>query len=259
MADSQDFQDLMMDAPIFYIEPDSVTDDRVILPDTEGHHAISVMRLARGYLVVVIDGLGNAWRGEIAATSGRKKVEIALHSQVRNFGEPNVRLTLACGLSTGYKFDSIVQKGTELGVSRFVPLITEKSKVKIDDPRRARTKLTRYEKVALAAVKQCRRSFRPEITRPVAFERYVGEIDSETPTLIFHPSRDSVALDNVPLDSPSRVNLIVGPESGFSPSEVETARDRGAISVSLGTRILRAENAGPVICALVMDRLGELR
>ncbi len=248
-----------MEPPLFYIKPDSVKDDRVILPDTEGHHAISVMRLSRADLVVVVDGLGHAWRGEIAAISGRKRVEIAVHSQVRNFGEPNVRLTLACGLSTGYKFDTVIQKGTELGVSRFVPLITEKSKVKIDDPKRARTKRTRFEKVALAAMKQCRRSLRPEITLPVSFEDYLNEIDSDTPTIIFHPSNKSVLIEAVPLDGLSRVNLIVGPESGFSPPEVDAALDQGAVCVSLGRRILRTETAGPAICALVMGQLGELR
>ena len=249
-----------MQPPIFYASEPSILNDGLTLPKAEAHHAAKVLRLKKGALVIVVDGLGNAYRAAIDRVTRTGIVEVRIHSKARNFGEPNVVMTLASGLSAGHKFDSLIEKGTEIGVKRFVPLLTEKSKVRIEDPKRVRTKLNRYEKVAVAAMKQCRRSYRPEITSPVRFGDYLNELDESSLSLIFHPSSKGGRLEDVPLDSgQKRVNIIVGPESGFSEDEVDLALAKGARIVSLGSRILRTETAGPVVCALVMNWLGELR
>lgn len=249
-----------MEIPIFYAEPSAVKDGHIVLPKTESHHASRVLRLKKGEMILVVDGLGNAYRGDVSRVPRTGLVEVRVHSHARNFGEPGVVLSLAAGLSAGYKFDTVVEKGTELGVKRFIPLITEKSKVKIEDPKRARTKVSRYEKVALAAMKQCRRSYRPEISQPVKFNDYLREIDPDSFTLLFHPSSQAGLLDDVEFDRDlKRVNVIVGSESGFTPDEVDQAVAKNVKVVSLGSRILRAETAGPVVCALVMSKLGELR
>lgn len=249
-----------MEIPIFYAEPSTIIDGQVALSKTESHHASRVLRLKKGEIVIVVDGLGNGYRGDISRIARDGLVEIRVHSHARNFGEPGVVLSLAAGLSAGYKFDTVVEKGTELGVKRFIPLITEKSKVKIDDPKRARTKINRYEKVALAAMKQCRRAYRPEISSPVKFSDYLREIDTDSLTLLFHPSSQSGLFEDTEFDRGlKRVNVIVGSESGFTPDEIDLATAKGVKLVSLGSRILRTETAGPVVCALVMSKLGELR
>ncbi len=251
---------MTMEPAIFYADPSRITEAGVVLPKTEAHHAAKVLRLKKGDLVIVVDGLGNAHRGSISRLGRSGIVDVTFHSLTRNFGEPNAVLTLASGLSTGHKFDTIVEKGTELGVKRFVPVITEKSTVKIDDPRRARTKVSRYEKVALAAMKQCRRSYRPEIASPVSFKDYLNEIDSGSLNLIFHPAASATNLDDIAFEPGlKRVLIMVGPESGFSANEVALAIDLGVKPVNLGRRVLRTETAGPVACALIMNKLGELR
>ena len=123
-------------APIFYAPPQNRTEDIIVLPASEGRHAKNVMRLTRGAPVIVVDGLGTAYRGELTSGPRSKQVTIRVHTESRHFGEPLIRLTLAAGLSAGYKFDEIIEKGTELGVTRFVPLITAKSRIKLDDPKR---------------------------------------------------------------------------------------------------------------------------
>jgi 16S rRNA (uracil1498-N3)-methyltransferase len=250
-----------MEPPIFYAPPSARKDNVITLDAVESHHAVNVMRLGPPAQVVVVDGLGAAFRGEILSVRPKTKVTIGVHSEVRNFGEPAVRLTLAAGLSANYKFDTVIQKGTELGVKRFVPILSEKSKVKVDDPRRAATKQRRLEKVALAAIKQCRRAYRPDISLPTALGDYLREIDSESINLLFHPSKTGASLERVlPEGRPvKRVCLLVGPESGFSDDELDMAVRAGFSCVSLGERILRTETAGPVACAVVMHLLGELR
>jgi len=245
---------------IFYADPSRITENGVTLPKAEAHHAAKVLRLRKGDIVMVVDGLGNAYRGSITRLGRSGIVDVTFHSLTRNYGEPNVVLTLASGLSAGYRFDTVVEKGTELGVKRFVPIVTEKSKVRIEDPARGRTKVNRYEKVALAAMKQCRRSYRPEIAFPVRFKDYLNEIDSGSLNLIFHPEASTKNIDDISFEPGlKRVQIIVGPESGFSADEIAMAVDRGAVPVRLGSRVLRTETAGPVACALIMNKLGELR
>jgi 16S rRNA (uracil1498-N3)-methyltransferase len=249
-----------MDAPLFYAPPEAVDGDHIELPKSESHHAISVMRLKRGDIVIVINGLGQACRGEIEQIGRGKNVLVRVHARLRNFGEPIVRVTLAAGLSVGSKQDSIVQKATELGIKRFVPILSERSRVKLEDPKRATSKIRRLEKVALAAVKQCRRSYCPEIADPISFESFLKETEPSDTHLLFHPSETAESLQKyLPDDNVSRVTLLLGPEAGFSDDEVAAAKAAGYAIVSLGSRILRSETAAPVACALVMAHLGELR
>lgn len=245
--------------PLFYAPLANRDGDMIALPPDEARHAVKVLRLETGAIVVVVDGQGNACRGEVASISTRKTT-VRVHSEIRDFGEPSVRLTLAAGLSVGSKFDSVVQRGTELGVTRFVPLITGKSKVTLDDPKRARTKVNRWTKVALASMKQCRRSVLPEIATPTTFETFLSQLDPADHTLIFHTGSDSVGIDSIEFpDRVRRVSLLVGPESGFSDDEMRLAADAGLTVVNLGQRVLRTETAGPTVTALVMANLGEFR
>ncbi len=248
-----------MQPPLFYAPPENYDNNKIILPDKESHHARKVLRLGKGEPVIVIDGLGNACRGEISTGQYSKKTEISIHNRIRNFGEPNIRLTLAAGLSTNYKFDSVVEKGTELGVKRFVPLLTEKSIVKMDNDKRIKSRISRLEKVALAATKQCRRSYRPDITAPLKFMDFMKETDPDCLNLIFHPGEKGILFHNFEFDRDyRRACLIVGSESGFSNTEVLLALETGFQQVTLGERILRTETAGPAVCALLMNALGEL-
>ena len=153
----------------------------IALPAAEAHHAVAVMRLQEGERVIVVDGCGMAVRGEIVRAS-KNRVDVKPHADIRNFGEPSVRLTLAAGLSAGEKFDTVVEKGTELGVKRFVPIISEKSRVKLAEPSKAAARRTRLEKVALAAMKQCRRSYRPEIATPLTLRQFLEETEDRKST-----------------------------------------------------------------------------
>ena len=248
-----------MAIPIFYAPPGNRQGDKITLGPAEAHHAVAVMRLKQGDRVIVVDGCGMAARGEIV-TFSKSKVEVVSHADIRNFGEPSVRLTLAAGLSVGEKFDTVVEKGTELGVLRFVPIISEKSKVKLADPAKAAARRTRLEKVALAAMKQCRRSHRPDIATVLTLRQFLDETDDSDLNLAFLPSENAKSLDILSsYAGVARVNLLVGPESGFSEQEEEYILRAGFVPIALGPRILRTETAGPVVTALVMDRLGELK
>lgn len=247
-----------MEAPVFYAPPDRVEGDTIVLPPEEAHHAKQVLRLAVGDAVLVVDGEGLAYRGAISDLKVKRSALVQIHDRLRGLGEPMVKLTLAAGLSTAHKFDTIVQKGTELGVTRFVPLVTERSKVTLD-PRRASTRVARLAKVALAAMKQCRRSVLPQIGQPISLEDFLSETDRSDSLLMFHPDQKAVPLSSMAEDELGpRITALVGPESGFSAGEVVDAVKAGFEVVRLGDRVLRSETAGPAVCALLMFYCGEL-
>jgi 16S rRNA (uracil1498-N3)-methyltransferase len=232
--------------------------DEIELPAAEAAHAMKVLRLRAGELVMLVDGLGTACRAELVTVSP-KRVSARVIALIRDMGETRLRVTLAAGLSTASKFDSVVQRGTELGVKRFVPLITERSKVAIEDARRAKTRHARLTNVAIAALKQCRRSYLPEISLPTSFEDFLAQHDPSTLGLVFHAGPGGRKLRSVAAaDSVRRLTLLVGPESGFTDEEVGLAVGRGFAQIDLGPRVLRTETAGPVVAALLMQHFGEL-
>jgi len=154
--------------------------------------------LKAGAAVLVIDGNGTAYRGHIDRIAPRKQiVEITPYDTIRNYGEPEVIVTLGAGLSTGTKFSTIIEKGTELGVRRFVPIVCEKSKVKIDGEQKTRARGSRFERVALAAAKQCRRAYRPEISLPVSFDTFLRQTDNSELRILFDPSQPATRLEKV--------------------------------------------------------------
>lgn len=245
--------------PIFYADPDLIVNEQVVLGKEDSHHAVTVMRLKPPEIVIVIDGQGTAYRGEIINIDRKKLVTVKFHSTIRNFGETSSKVCLAIGMSANYKLDTVIQKGTELGVKRFVPLLTEKSKIKLNSSKKKYSKVKRLEKIALSAIKQCRRSYIPEISEPVKFNEYLKQTEKTDLNLIFHTSYNSEKFNLNSIDkSLKRINLLVGPESGFSNDEYELALEAGFKTVSLGDRILRTETAGIIISGVVMYLLNEL-
>lgn len=243
----------------YYTIPDNIIENWLFLKGDEAHHARNVMRLKKGDTLTAVDGIGNAYNCVIEKiSSGEIRCEII--SRVRNFGEPLHRVTLAAGLSTGFKFDEVIQRCTELGVSRFIPMLTEKSKMKLEDDKRIRTKLARWEKVTVASMKQTRRSYLPKIETIVNFGQAMDLVKEDHPKILFDPTYGKKPVNAALFTEDDRnISLFIGPESGFSPDEVMLAGEKGFIPATLGSRILRTENASPAAVAIVMNLIGELR
>ena len=250
-----------MEPPIFFAPPGAVQGKNIILPAAEAHHARTVLRIKKNSQVIVVDGLGKAFRGTVTRLSSRTVTIVEIQNEIRGFGEPFARVILAAGLSEGFKFDEVVQKCTELGIKKFVPLVTEKSRIKIRASAKFDNKLKRLKRVALGAMKQSRRSYCPVISPVMKLSDFLNSEskDEDSRKIIFHPVKQRRLIDHVKLlKNCKNVTILIGPESGFSDSEVETALANDFSPISLGERILRTENASPVACALVMYWLGEL-
>lgn len=235
----------------FIYQSEDLTDDMITIGGSEAHHITRVMRLGRGDLIRMIDGQGTAHICEISAVDTRK-LNCRIIKTLKNSGESGLYLTLAIGLSAAVRFDTVIEKATEAGVSRLVPLVTEKGKAKTGDQGAATRKMQRWRRICEAAVKQSGRSRIPEISGPVSFNDFMADCNSAG-TVLFHPTdREDNITAKVELKGLQKMTLLVGPESGFSAGELEAARSQGIATISLGERILRTETAGTILPALII-------
>jgi 16S rRNA (uracil1498-N3)-methyltransferase len=243
----------------FYSPPEYIVDDVVRIKGEEARHIARVLRHKKGEIISVVDGAGVRYKVALELVR-RDEVEGRVIHQVRRENEPVTNITLAAGISTGAKMDLIIEKGTELGVRKFIPVYTEQATVELDDPAKTKKRFSRWNKVAIAAMKQSLRSYLPKIEGPVAFTDLIQLSTGYDRSLVasLEPGAKNVkfALES---ETPLRnVLLLVGPESGFTAEELEMSKEKALIPVKLGPRRLRTETACITLCSLVLGYLGEL-
>jgi 16S rRNA (uracil1498-N3)-methyltransferase len=247
----------------FYSPPAAFSPDEqtVSLSADEARHARGVLRLQPGDEVHVFDGAGKEFRCAV-----REFVrDGATLDVVEEVGparpESPLDLTLAVALLKGEKFDLIVQKATELGASRIVPVATSRADVRIRNADDAQRKITRWQRIALEAAKQCGRARLLEIEGPVGFKALIDRPAEEGELRLMFAERNGTSLEEVqrnPQSGCPKVFALVGPEGGWADEEIELAREAGWKIITLGGRTLRAETAAIAIVALLQHRFGDL-
>jgi len=240
----------------YFVEPKNVFKDELVISGKEAHHLSRVMRKKTGERIWVVDGEGGAYEVEIA-DKDKKQIHCTILQKRRRVGEPVAHLTLAQGVLKGEKFELLIQKATEIGVSRIIPLLSKRTIVKP-----GKNKKTRWTTIARSAMKQCGRSIIPEITKPLPLQKVLSQGIDSSLRFIAQAHESSKPLYHYFTESKSffrkKALIVVGPEGGFTEEEVRLAQEQGFQKVSLGPRRLRAETAGIVFSALVLSRLGEL-
>lgn len=241
----------------FFVPPQAIVGQEAHLGPELARRMERVLRLRAGDHVLLLDNSGREYELEITALTAAAAHGIVLASR-EGAGEPNVRLVLYQALIKGQRFDWVLEKGTELGVAAFVPILSSRSQVRPSSASSAR--LERWRRVIVEAAEQSGRCRLPEVSLPLPFEEacaaaaglrvlpWEGERDASLGDLL---AAQQLA---VPV-----VSLFIGPEGGFPLEEVEFARRLGVRTVSLGRRILRAETAAIVVAALVLHELGDLK
>lgn len=239
----------------FFVPPDVLGGREVALPRELSHRLATVLRLKRGDRVLLADGLGRDYEVEITALTPRS-VQAAVVGEGASPPEPALELVLYQALVRPQRFELVLEKGTELGVARFVPLVSGRAQVKTEggSPRGER-----WRRIVTEAAEQCGRGRVPAVDPPAAF----AEAVRTAPGLRLLPWEGERSrglrsyLRGLQL-IPELVSLFIGPEGGFAEEEAALAREAGCVAVSLGPRVLRSETAGIVAVALVMHELGEM-
>ena len=220
----------------------------------EARHLRDVLRLKAGDEVYVFDGRGREFRCSIVNMS-RHAAELHIESEVEPAKpESQLELNLCVALLKGEKFDLVVQKATELGVTKVTPLITRYADIHLRDESDSAKRVGRWQRIALEAAKQSGRAFVPEISAPVTFESVAVEGLG-----VMFSERSGEPLASLIEPAQTAVTALVGSEGGWSDEEIESVRARNFHVITLGGRILRAETAAITVTALLQHMFGDLK
>jgi 16S rRNA (uracil1498-N3)-methyltransferase len=231
----------------FYLPPGAWNDAPPVLDERQSHHAVDVLRLGVGARVTVFDGCGNEAPARLLS-AGRGGVTVA-PGPVTASPELPCRLTLAQAVPKGRTMDLIVQKAVELGASCILPVLSERTVVRMDR-REAARKALRWRETAIEACKQCGRNHLPEIAEPRAPSEFFSSLPAHEMLLVASLQPDARPMKEVLAAAleergrkPGSVLILVGPEGDLTPAEVAMAKSNGCLPVSLGPIILRSETA----------------
>jgi 16S rRNA (uracil1498-N3)-methyltransferase len=222
----------------FFVAPGLTTSDRFPLPDAISHQVRRVLRMRDGDRIVLLTGDGTEAEcrldGDDCVVEARRAAS----------GEPRHRLTACQALLKGDGLEHVVRQGTEIGVAGFRLIITERCVPREVTPRR----LERLRAIAREAAEQSERGVVPPVEAPVALEAVL----SPTSVLLFERNQ-GVRLSQLP---PAET-VVIGPEGGFAPAEVDAALSAGLVVAGLGRRILRSESVAPAAAAVILSRTGD--
>lgn len=236
-----------MRAKRFFIPPGRIQGGQAVLSPDQSRHLRTVLRLGPGDSVELFDGEGAGYEG-VVETAGRQ-VRIGSLRRLKVSEVKSRHIILAAALIKSSRFEWILEKGTELGVEVFIPMTTRFSSIRLPDSK-VPSRLDRWRRIVREASKQCRRFEVPKIREPVGIEDLITTraYPDCLKLMLYEKACESWS---PPDNNNESVLLCIGPEGGWHPSEVESAKSAGFWTVSLGPRILRVETAAIAAVALI--------
>ncbi|HTW90821.1 MAG TPA: RsmE family RNA methyltransferase [bacterium] len=235
-----------------YYSPTPPKDGMLTITGPEARHISRVMRHEVGSVIGVVDGAGGEHEVELTAVRSDRVVGRVL-SDTRGAREPKHRVAIAQAVLKGDHLAQVCSQTTELGVSRIIPFLSARTVGRLSP-----AKLDRLRAVSLAALKSSTRTVLPKIDAPVEFDRLLkldGEFDQ---VLVAYEDETGTGLDKALKRAAHSVLIVVGPEGGFEPAEIEALKSVGAAPFTLGPRRLRAETAAITVAAMALGLLGDL-
>ena len=242
----------------YFINSNQILNNSISIVGDDYLHLRKVLRAVKGDTITVCcDGYDYT---AVISEIGNNYILADIADKVENKTEPELKVTLFQGLPKADKMELIIQKCIELGVSEIVPVITERSIVRINTVKDADTKISRWQKIALEAAKQCNRGVIPEVARPVKFSEAVQMAAQKDLSIIPYEKESSTGFRGIAskCQNVKSAAIYIGPEGGFTEQEIELAESRGIRKTTLGPRILRTETAGMVALSLMMYELGDV-
>lgn len=237
-----------------YVEPPVIAGKRLVVEGSAANHIARVLRLRSGDALTLFDGSGAEFGARIEEF--RKEAVVVTVEEHRPLDrESPLPLTLAQGISRGERMDWVIQKATELGASRIVPVFTKRSVVRLDE-KQAERKLQHWRAIAIAACEQCGRNRIPELAVPVDFFDVLAADAPGSTRIVLSPAGD-LRIDELE-DVAAGITVLIGPEGGLEDAEQGAAIAAGFQAVRLGPRILRTETAAIAALTIIQHRFGDL-
>lgn len=252
----------MLELQRYFVPAENWKNNEVIVVGDDAHHITRVMRKDTGNKIICNHPEGKAAICKITSAAS-EQVHAAIKEWLQESVELPVQVTIAQALPKGDKFETVLQKGTELGAAAFVPVQAERS-IAVWDTKKAEKKLKRFSKILKEASEQCHRNKIPSISEPVTTDKLI-EKSLEYDVKLFAYEEEAKTDDFQSfgsiisnLKSGNRVLICIGPEGGFSEKEAALLKESGFSSVRLGPRILRTETAALYVLASMSYQFEEL-
>ncbi len=242
----------------FHVKKENIHGNRAFIEDPgEIRHICRVLRLKVGDPVVLLDGEGKEYSAVLANLSSQRVSFSLLQNPVESVRESPLKLILGQGLLKSSKFEWLIQKATELGVTEIIPFYSLRVVPRLDG-NQASSRQSRWEKIAAGAAKQCGRAKFPKIHSPLSFEEVLAQGFEGALKIFLWEKGSPGTLRDILTGPRSVVYALVGPEGGFSEEETAKIREAGFLPVTVGPRILRAETTGLVMATLAQFFYGDL-
>ncbi len=242
----------------YFVSSTQITENRIIIIGEDFQHLKRVLRSAKGDIITVCcDGFD--YTAEINEVSSDCISSIIIDKQ-KNNTETALKVTLFQGLPKMDKMEFIVQKCVELGVNEVVPVLTDRCISKINTSKDAQNKVSRWQKIAVEAAKQCNRGIIPKISMPIKFNEAICLASKMDLSVMPYEKESTLGFKELVkrCSDVANASIFIGPEGGFTVQEVQLAESQGIKKITLGPRILRTETAGMVALSLMMYELGDI-
>ena len=246
----------------FFIDKGSIVNNEVIINGDEAKHIKEVLRMKKNDSLVLFDGQKSEYDAQIKDFIN-KSIVCKINKVYENTSEPPINIVLFQSIPKSDKMDYIVQKCVEIGVNKIVPVVTERTIVKLKNNKSVQEKkINRWKKISLEASKQSGRGTVPVIDYPIMMDdikEYLSDFDFEIKLLPYEKEGNN-KLKSLLKEVNEKINIAVfiGPEGGFKEEEVKMLIDCGFKIVSLGPRILRTETAGITVISIIQYELGDV-
>jgi len=239
----------------FFVPKDWIQQDKIIITGEPLHQIGYVLRLKPADRIIVLDNSGREFEVEIERIT-KEQVTGKVINKKQGEGEPRIQIRLHQALLKSDKFELVLQKGVELGVTSFVPFISQRCVMR----KASASKIERWNKIVQEAAEQSERLILPVLFPPVSFDDACRSV--KQPALLLWEEEKLVSLKETlqspPFKNATTLNLFIGPEGGFPETEVALAKEHGIAIASLGHRVLRAETAGLAAISAILYEEGEL-
>lgn len=241
----------------YFCTDESIKDNIAVITKGDARHLKTILRAQSGDLISVVTE-NHEYTAEIVELN-KEEIICRIKNETEKNNEANINITLCQGIPKQTKMETIIQQNVEVGVKAFIPLITERTVVKLNEKDRELKKLERWQKIAKESAKQSKRNIVPRVENIMTVKELIHHLKNETAEIIVPYELEGVKLlKDVLVEPHKNYYIVIGPEGGFDAEEIEMFKEIGAHIVTLGKRILRTETAGLVTSAVVLYACNEM-
>ena len=241
----------------FYHSKPININETIVMDKFAAHHALKVMRLKNNDQLILFNGDGLDYTGNVIGID-KRQVEVSIKSKKNIENESNIRVILLQALTSNEKMDMIIQKTTELGITEIQPILCERSIVKIKNEK-IEKKLSHWRQVSIAACEQCGRAKIPTIHKPESLTKYLEKLtESDKDNKIILSPEATKSLNNFIPNMKQDIKVLIGPEGDFTKQELDFSIQKGFSPIKIGPRILRTETAPMCILSILQYKYGDI-